>query len=120
MVKNICLVLLSPAFCFRSMKASLGVAAKLTDDERLVKGNLPLCGIRSFRTLFIPAYVLIGADYIQRLAQRIVHDLQMAFGSDEKSRRHQTRRIKLAHVSCQRLQKLCSLRRVRRFICDRP
>ena len=61
------------------MQASLGATAKLAHDQRFLIVHAPLGCIGALRGLFVPTDIFVGANYIERLAQRIVDYLGMAF-----------------------------------------
>ena len=82
MTKNIRLVFLCPTYSLRTVQAGLCVCAKFADDEWLVKGDVPHSGIGILGPLFIPSDVLVGANHIESIAQRVVNVFIVALGAN--------------------------------------
>ena len=114
------LILLSPALVLASVQSGLGAAAKLAHDQGFLVLYAPLGCIRALRMPFIPADVFIEADYVQRLAQRIVDDLGVSLAAHQQRRGNQPRGVKLARMSGLGFNKAGPRLGVRCFIGHRP
>src|ERR1039458_6908012 len=99
-LEDACLIFFGPALGFRPVQAGLGVAAKFTDDERLIVGDLPLSSIGPIWVLLIPADVLVCSNDVESFAQRVIDILYVPFGTNKKRRRHQPCRIEHSDIAC--------------------
>jgi hypothetical protein len=84
MTINIGLVFLRLSLVLASKQARLRVSSEFADDQRLVIIDIPLSYIRRFWMTLIPADLLVHANNIERLRQRIIHDLCVSVGSDQQ------------------------------------
>src|SRR5271170_5209422 len=60
--------------------AGLGVAAPLGHDEGFLVTDVPGGGVSAFCMLLVPTDVLVGADDVEGLSERVVDDLCGAAG----------------------------------------
>ena len=118
MAKDIRLVFFSPAFGLRTVQSRFCVGAEFTDDQRLVIGDVPDGSICILGPLFIPSDVLVGADHIESVSQRVVDIFIVAFSANQQGRCHQARGIEVAHIAGQGCEESRSIRGVGRLVGD--
>ena len=102
------------------MQAGLGVAAKFAHNQRFLIVDAPLSHVCGLRALLVPAYIFVRANYIQSLAQRIVHDLGVSFRAHQQRRGNQSRGVKLTRAAGQGFNELRPRLGVGRLVGHRP
>src|SRR5438105_9258671 len=77
MLVEVLLIFLSPSRQSVAVFTIERVAAEFTHDERLLIHSLPFYSVSLFRQTVVPAHVLVTAQHVEVLAERVIYHLRL-------------------------------------------